>query len=83
MPDIERLEFIEEMMKHAPEDSVAKFRRHFASAYAETRRYRLESISEVNAACEELLEYAAGQITSVLLRRNMTIFALPPGLERA
>jgi hypothetical protein len=81
-PDFERLEFIQQIAKHAPSDSRARIDRIFASTYLATRKYRLEAVREMNTACESLLDYAAGQCASVLFSRGMTRFEFPSGLER-
>ncbi len=80
-PDIERAEFIEDFGEYAPPELKPKFKQQFEAAYREARTWRASQARELNAACVTLMEFMAANVLSILLKRNLKIFAFPPGLE--
>lgn len=80
VPDIERLEFMQEFGSFAPSDQKPNFDKSFARAYRETRGDRIEHMGHVNESCQELIDYVGANVLHILLRRNLTVFAFPPDL---
>jgi hypothetical protein len=83
VPDIERLEFIEGMARFAPEELQSKFVLQFESAYRSIRKARVSSAHEMNRVCDDLLDFMAANVLFIFLRRKLTVFTFPPGLDRA
>lgn len=82
VPDVERVEFMREFGRQAPEELKPKFDRAYKSAYRELRRQRLNQMREVNDECSHLLDFVAANTLSVLLRRNLTEFVFPADLAK-
>jgi hypothetical protein len=82
VPDVERLEFIEQMAHFAPAESKAKFALQFESAYRSIRKVRVSDAHEMNRLCDRLLEFLAANVFPIFVRRSRTVFTFPPGLDR-
>lgn len=80
VPDIERLEFVEELARHAPSNLKGNLSRRLNADYRKVRIERRAHMREMNGACAELLEFMAANVLTILLRRNMTMFTFPPGM---